>query len=579
MQRPPSATGSNLTPPYGGALPDLLVRDPSLAADVRARALRATNLVLGERALADLELLATGAYAPLRGFLGRDDTRRVLEEMRLSDGTLWPVPVTLPVPAPLDEGTVLALRDVDGELLALLRVEEAFHVDPDHEARALFGPAADEHPLQRELRSRGGHRVRGALEVVRLPGPGRYSRWQRTPGEVRAKLQSLGASRVVAFQTRNPMHRSHEWMARTAQAELDATLLVHPTVGPSLPGDVDPFTRLRAIEALVRARFDSGRTLLAALPLPMWMAGPREAVLHAIVRRNYGASHLVVGRDHAGPGRTRSGTPFFPPTAAQDAVAAHAEEIGVTPVPFGEVVYLADEDRNERVVRVPAGARTKTLSGTEVRDVLARGGRLDTWFARPEVASVLAEAGALTGHGLCVWFTGLPAAGKSTLARALAAGFETAGRRVTLLDGDVVRRLLSKGLGFSREDRDANIARIAYVAAEVVRHGGIALVAAVSPYESARAAARERIGAGRFVLVHVDTPLATCEARDGKGVYAAGRAGIAHGVTGLDDPYERPATADLVLDAASSPPQDLLGKVIERLRARDLPAPLDPAPP
>lgn len=572
-----AAPGRGLIPPYGGRLPNLLVGDPARRDELKSVAASARALVLSERSQCELELLTTGGFAPLEGFLGRADAERVLDEMRLADGTLWPMPVTLPVPESIPTGTVVALRDAERELLAVLTVTECFPLDPEHEASALWGPLAAEHPLHAELVARGRWRVAGRLEVLRRPVPGAFARLRLTPTETRERLAALGAERVVAFQTRNPMHGAHEWITKTAQAEVGGVLLLHPTVGPSMPDDVDAITRVRAIHDLFHASYDAQRTLLATVPLPMWMAGSREALHHAIVRRNHGADHLIVGRDHAGPGRARSGRPFFPPEAAQQLVAAHEDETGVTAVPFGEVVYLADAGRYERAERVPAGTPTRSLSGTEVRAHLSAGRALPAWFTRPETAVVLAASRPPSPEdGVCVWFTGLPASGKSTLARALAARFEEAGRRVTLLDGDVVRTLLSKGLGFSREDRDTNIARIAYVAGEVVRHGGVAIVAAVSPYEAAREAARAHVGAARFVLVHVATPLAVCEARDGKGLYAAGRAGRARGVTGLDDPYEAPAAPDLLVDASASsacPPEAPLERLVARLAERHLPVP------
>jgi sulfate adenylyltransferase len=566
--------GRGLIAPPGGRLVDLEVRDPSRRAELVGAAATARALVLSERSQCELELLATGAFSPLTGFLGRDDAERVLAGMRLANGTLWPMPVTLPAPEPIAVGTTLALRDAEGELLAVLTVTECYSLEPEREARALWGDGAADHPLRAELASRGPWRVAGALEVLRRPVAGPFARLRLTPAQTRERLLALGAERVVAFQTRNPMHAAHEWIVKTARSEIGGVLLIHPTVGPSMPDDVDAVTRVRAIRDLVRARFDASDTVLATVPLPMWMAGPREALHHAIVRRNYGADHLIVGRDHAGPGRRPDGRPFFPPAAARERVAGHAAETGVAAVSFDEVVYLADERRCERRERVPPGARTLALSGAEVRAHLDAGKPLPAWFTSPEVAKALAASRPpAASDGLCVWFTGLPASGKSTLSRALAARFEEQGRRVTLLDGDVVRTLLSKGLGFSRADRDANVARIAYVAAEVARHGGVAIVAAVSPFQAAREQARARVGADRFVLVHVATPLAVCEARDGKGLYAAARSGRVRGVTGLTDPYEPPPAPDLVLDGSKASPDALLETIVASLARRGLPSP------
>ena len=565
----PGAPSRGLLPPWGGVLPDLLVHDDAHRAELLARAARAPALTLDPRGLADFECLATGAYAPLRGFLGRADHAEVLASRRLADGRLWPMPVALPVPVgvALAHGQDVALRGPEQEILGLLTAVEVYDVSPAEVARALWGPRADEHPLRGVLEAQGTRRVGGTLHALRLPRPGPFADLRLPPAEVRRRLLALGAGPVVAFQTRNPLHRAHEWITKAAQRQVGGVLLVHPTVGPALPDGIDDVTRLRAIQALVAAHYDPRRTLLASVPLPMWLAGPREALFHALVRRNFGADHLIVGRDHAGPGRMRDGTSFFPPEAAQEAVAAHAHETGVDVVPFGDVVWLPAEQRFERAERVPAGAATESLSGTETRSLLASGRPLPTWLVRPETAALLAEAeGAWGRRGVCVWLTGLPASGKSTLAQALAAHLEERGRRVTLLDGDPVRALLSKGLGFSREDRDANVARLAFVAAEVVRHHGIAIVAAVSPYEAAREAARAAVGPARFLLVHLATALPVCEARDSKGLYARARRGEARGVTGIDDPYEPPRRPELSLDAGPAGPADLLRPLVARLR-------------
>jgi sulfate adenylyltransferase len=504
-------------PPWEGDVPDLLVREPEQRRALEVRALRAPSVVLGARALADLECLLTGAFTPLTGFLGPEDHATVLDRSRLADGRLWPIPVTLPVGEKPAAGGALALRGPEHELLAVLEHASPFRVDPKATALALWGPHADEHPLIREWEARGRWRVGGRVSGLRLPRPGPFAELRLPPAEVRRRLATLGHRHVVAFQTRNPLHRAHEWITKQAQTAVGGALLIHPTVGPTLPDDLEEALRVRAIQAVVAADYDPARVLLATVPLSMWLAGPREAVFHAIVRRTFGADHLIVGRDHAGPGRRRSGAPFYSPTASQEAVSAHAAETGVACVPFGEVLWLPGEGRFERAESVPPGVATAAISGSEVRARLAAGAALPSWFTRPETAALLAAATAPKGKsGVCVWFTGLPSSGKSTLARALTARLEETGRRVTLLDGDLVRALLSKGLGFSREDRDANVARLAYVAAEIVRHEGIAVVAAVSPYESARSAARQTVGADRFLLVHVTTPLSVCEARDPK---------------------------------------------------------------
>lgn len=563
----PSPTA--LVPPYGGPLVDLRVPGP-VREETLARARHLPPLPLSERALCDLELLATGGFSPLRGFLGRNDYGRVLDEMRLADGTLWPIPVTLPVPpgAPVSLDGEVALTGPKGEILAVLTIRELYPWSRETEARALFGLFDEAHPLVAESASWGPTLAAGELRVLDLPARFDFTRHRLGPAASRARLEALGNPRVVAFQTRNPLHRSHEELLRRAQEQLGATLLLHPSVGMTRPGDVDHVTRVRTYEAVVSRHLDPSRCLLALLPLAMRLAGPREALWHALIRRNHGASHFIVGRDHAGPGPRSDGKPFFGPLEAQELVAAHAAEIGVGMVRFGELVYLPDHDRYEEASRVEPGTRTLVLSGTAVRDMLARGEELPEWFTRPEVASLLAEANPpRSRQGFCVWMTGLSGSGKSTTAEALAARLSERGRSVTILDGDLVRTHLSKGLGFSREDRDTNILRIGFVAAEVVRHGGVAICAAISPYHATRDRCREMVGADRFIEVFQDTPIEVCEARDTKGLYAKARAGLVKGVTGIDDPYEPPAAAEVVLGPGTSAEENV-DRVIAALAGR-----------
>ena len=557
-----------LPSPYGGELVDLRVA-PGLRDETLSRARHLPVLPLSERSLCDLELLATGGFSPLRGFLGREDHARVLDEMRLADGTLWPIPVTLPVPAgakvALDAD--VALTGPKGEILAVLAVRELYPWRREAEAKALLGSFDEAHPLVAEAASWGPVFAAGELTVIDLPARFDFTRHRLEPSAVRARLADLGNPRVVAFQTRNPLHRSHEELLRRAQDALGATLLLHPSVGMTRPGDVDHVTRVRTYEAVVSRHLDPSRCLLALLPLAMRMAGPREALWHALIRRNHGASHFIVGRDHAGPGPRSDGKPFFGPFEAQELVERHAAEIGVEMVRFGELVYLPDHDRYEEAASVPLGTRTLGLSGTAVRDMLARGEELPEWFTRPEVARLLAEANPPRHRqGFCVWLTGLSGSGKSTTAEALAARLAEQGRPVTVLDGDVVRTHLSKGLGFSREDRDTNILRIGYVAAEVVRHGGVAICAAISPYRATRDRCREMVGADRFLEVFQDTPLEVCEGRDTKGLYAKARAGLVKGVTGIDDPYEPPLAPEVSLGTATGPVEnaDLVVAALEK---------------
>lgn len=557
-----------LISPYGGKLVDLIV-PPEQAADLKARAGGLPSIQLSDRATCDLELLATGAFSPLDRFMGHDDHRRTVGEMRLGDGTLFPIPVTLPVDDPSSIGLDgdVALRDSRNELLAVMTVQEAYEWDLDEVAGEVFGTHDVRHPLVSEMHRWGRVNISGPLRVLQTPPHQDFSALRKTPAATRATLVGYGHPNVVAFQTRNPLHRAHEELTKRAAARVDGVLLLHPVVGLTKPGDVDHYTRVRTYEALTRHHYEPDRVLLSLLPLAMRLAGPREALWHAIIRRNYGANHLIVGRDHASPGVDSTGKPFYGPYDAQAIVERFSTETGVRAVTFGEMVYVPDEDRYEEATALPEGARTVSISGTQVReDYLGQGRALPSWFTRPEVAEILAESHPPKHRqGVCVWFTGLSGSGKSTTAEALIGLLMERGRQVTLLDGDVVRTHLSKGLGFSKEDRDTNILRIGFVASEIVRHGGVAICAAVSPYSATRNAVRALVGSGRFIEVFVDTPLDVCEERDSKGMYAKARRGEITGFTGIDDPYEAPENPEITLDTVRSSVLDNARLVLDHL--------------
>jgi len=524
------------------------------------------RITLGPRALDDFELLAQGAFAPLTTFMGREDYASCLERMRLADGALFPLPITLPSETAIEPGTRVALVHPRGDILATLDVEQSYPVDPLAEALALFGSADESHPYTKEISQGPTHRIAGRLGVIRHPPHADFVSLRLSPLEARARLRAMGRKNVVAFQTRNPLHRSHEELVRRAAREHDATILLHPVVGLTKPGDIDHFTRVRTYSVLVEKWFAPRSVLLALLPLAMRMGGPREALLHAIIRRNYGATHFIVGRDHAGPGNDSAGRPFFSPYEAQELVGRFAGEVGITMVPFKEMVYIEGEERFEPEDRVPEGARVRTISGTEVRAHLAEGRALPSWFTHPETAAILQQAHPpRNAQGFCVWFTGLSGAGKSTTADALRALLMEQGRTVTTLDGDEVRLHLSKGLGFSREDRDTNILRIGYVASEIVRHRGVVVCAAISPFREARDRVRRLVGEG-FFEVFMDTDLATCEARDVKGLYAKARAGELKGFTGIDDPYEEPHSPEVRLTHVAASPLENAATIMNALR-------------
>ncbi|HEV8203312.1 MAG TPA: bifunctional sulfate adenylyltransferase/adenylylsulfate kinase [Pyrinomonadaceae bacterium] len=543
-----------LIKPYGEKLVNLLVPEEERE-DLRVKAASLPRIQLSARNVCDLELLATGGFSPLRSFMNRSDYDRVLEEMRLSSDVLFPLPVTLTVnkDAGIKLDTEMALADQHNNVLAVMNVEEIFEWERDREARLAYGTNDLRHPLVAEMNSWGDLCVSGQMRVLQLPRYYDFRTLRLSPIEVRERLATLGRRNVVAFQTRNPLHRAHEELTARAAREIDGALLLHPVVGLTKPGDIDHFTRVRSYQVLAERYYDPNRMMLALLPLAMRMAGPREALWHAIIRRNFGANHLIVGRDHASPGRDSKDRPFYGPYDAQELVAKHSDEVGVKPMPFSELLYIPEEDRYEESTRIPEGKRTASISGTEVREnYLQRGRALPSWFTRPEVASILAEAHPPRHQqGFCLWFTGLSGAGKSTTAEILTTRLLEHGRQVTVLDGDVVRTHLSKGLGFSKEDRDTNIRRIGFVAAEIARHGGGVICAAVSPYRATRNECRAMVGSDRFIEIFVDAPLNVCEERDVKGMYRLAREGKIKNFTGIDDPYDPPHNAEIVIDAVA----------------------------
>ncbi len=551
--------------PCGGTLVNLVVsgegRDEPL---MKAKGL--PSIQLSDRSCCDLELLATGAFSPLERFMGLDDYRRVLHEMRVAGGFVFPIPVTLPVdPGPairLDQE--IALRDAKNELLALMVIEEIYEWDRVEECEKVFGTQDLRHPLVAEMHRWGPLNISGRLQVLRLPRHYDFQDLRLTPAQTRERLGSFGYQNVVAFQTRNPLHRVHEELTKRAAQGVDGALLLHPVVGMTKPGDVDQYTRVRTYKALTERYYEPDRILLAIVPLAMRLAGPREAVWHALIRRNYGANHLIVGPDHASPGVDSRGNPFYGPYDAQELVASFSDELGVKMVPLRELVYLPEEDRYEEISKIPAHVRTATISGTQVREeYLDNGKRLPTWFTRPEVATILSGAyPPRHRQGVCIWFTGLSGSGKSTTAEILTVLLLEYGRQVTVLDGDVMRTHLSKGLGFSKEDRDTNIQRIGFIAAEIVRHGGTVICAAVSPYREARDEVRNMVGTDHFVEVFVDTPLEVCEQRDTKGMYSKARRGEIKDFTGIDDPYEEPIAAEVTLTTTDCPPEENVRKIM-----------------
>jgi sulfate adenylyltransferase len=562
-----------LKDPHGGTLKWLYLDEAGARQEkVRARDLPSWDLNM--RQLCDIELLLNGAFSPLDGFLNEADYRRVLAEMRLTSGVLWPIPITLDVTekfaAKLQVGDWIALRDGEGVLTATMEIASLYRPDFDDEAASVYGTTDPRHPAVSYLKTLANPvYLGGRLRGVEAPVHYDFKHLRDSPKELRDRFQKLGWRRIVAFQTRNPMHRAHQELTFRAAREVEASLLIHPVVGMTKPGDVDHFTRVRCYEHLVKA-YPEQTTALSLLPLAMRMGGPREALWHAIVRKNYGCTHFIVGRDHAGPGSDSSDKPFYGPYDAQALMRQHEQELDIVMVPFKNMVYVEDKAQYFPEDEVAPGTRTLDISGTELRRRLQEGAEIPEWFSFPAVVAELRRTHPPRHkQGFTVFFTGLSGSGKSTVANALMVKLmELGGRPVTLLDGDLVRKHLSSELGFSKEHRDLNIQRIGYVASEITKNGGIAICAPIAPYAATRKIVRDMIEPlGGFLEIHVATPIEVCEGRDRKGLYAKARAGILKGFTGIDDPYEAPEKPEMRLDTSEWTPDTSAHNIIVKLES------------
>jgi sulfate adenylyltransferase len=566
-----TASTSHLIAPHGGELVNLVVQ-PERTAELKAQSREWPSWDLTARQICDLELLLSGGFSPLRGFMTRADYDGVCKNMRLSGGVLWPMPITLDVKEEfaktLKPGSKVALRDPEGVMLAVLHVEDIWQPDRPAEARDVFNTASPVHPGAAYLLNHSNPwYVGGKLEGLQAPAHYDFRSLRLTPAEIRAEFSRLGWRRVVAFQTRNPMHRAHQELTLRAAKNVEANLLLNPSVGMTKPGDVDYFTRVRCYQLLL-PKYPPGTVKLALLPLAMRMGGPREAIWHALIRKNHGCTHFIVGRDHAGPGKDADGKPFYGPYEAQEVFKKHEADIGVTMVPFNMMVYLQDQDRYVPTDEVKPGSRVLDISGTELRQRLNEGRDIPAWFTYPEVVQELRRSfPPRHKQGVTIFFTGLSGSGKSTIANVLLTKFlEIGGRPVTILDGDLVRKHLSSELGFSKEHRDINIRRIGYVASEITKNGGIAICAPIAPYDATRKAVRGMVeSGGGFILVHVSTGIDVCEQRDRKGLYAKARAGIVKEFTGISDPYEEPTDAEVVIDTANLSPEEAAQEIMLHL--------------
>ena len=557
--------------PHGGLLRELYLGEAT-AEKEKVKAMDFKSWDMTDRQLCDIELILNGAFSPLDGFLNRDDYQGVLREMRLQSGLLWPIPINLDVTeqfaGSLSSGERVALRDREGVIIAILKVQDIWKPDKREEAESVYQTQEEAHPGVDYLFNHA-HEVYlgGKLRGIEPPIHYDFRLLRDSPSELRGRFRKLGWRKVVAFQTRNPLHRAHQELSFRAAHQNEANLLIHPVVGLTRQGDVDHFTRVRCYEKIME-HYPDQTTTLSLLNLAMRMAGPREALWHGLIRKNFGCTHFIVGRDHAGPGTDPHGQPFYGPYEAQELFSRHEKEMDISLVPFQQMVYVEDRAQYIPVDETTPEMRIKTLTGTEFRRRLNEGLEIPEWFSYPEIITELRKRyPPRHKQGLTLFFTGLSGSGKSTIANALLVKLlEIGGRQVTLLDGDIVRKNLSSELGFSKEHRNLNIERIGFVASEITKNGGIAVCAPIAPYRATRRKVRQMVESlGGFVLIYVSTPLEVCEKRDRKGLYAKARAGLIKDFTGIDDPYEAPEKAEVEIDTQKLSPELAAHRIIVKL--------------
>jgi sulfate adenylyltransferase len=557
--------------PHGGVLKELYLGE-SIAEEEKINAREYKSWDMTDRQLCDIELILNGAFSPLEGFLNQEDYKGVLTDMRLKSKILWPIPINLDVTEEfadsLTSGEDIALRDREGVIIATLKVEDIWKPDKLEEANLVYGCEIDAHPgVDYLLNHSNDVYIGGKLSGIEPPTHYDFRLLRDSPSELRGRFRKLGWRKVVAFQTRNPMHRAHQEITFRAAHQNEANLLIHPVVGMTRKGDVDHFTRVRCYERILE-KYPEQTTTLSLLNLAMRMAGPREAVWHGLIRKNFGCTHFIVGRDHAGPGKTPDGQPYYGPYEAQELFTKHEKEMDISLVPFQMMVYVEDKAQYMSIDETTPDMKVKNISGTEFRRRLSEGLEMPEWFSYPEIVDELRKMyPPKHKQGITLFFTGLSGSGKSTIANALLVKLlEIGGRQVTLLDGDLVRKNLSSELGFSKEHRNLNIERIGYVASEITKNGGIAVCAPIAPYKITRRKVRQMIETfGGFVLIYVATPIEICEKRDRKGLYAKARAGLIKEFTGIDDPYEEPENAEIIIDTEKLSPDLAAQRILVKL--------------
>jgi sulfate adenylyltransferase len=546
---------------------------------LKKESIKLSNVTLSERQLSDLELILNGGFHPLKSYLNQEDYNSVLENMRLSSGQLWPIPINLDLSNEfiqnnnLKENTDISLRDKEGFIIAILTISEIWKIDKNREAKAVYGTTDEHHPGVYQLFNfTNDYYVSGNIKYSQSPHHYDFQLLRHTPQELKQEFHKMGWKNIVAFQTRNPMHRAHKEIAFRAAIENNANLLIHPVVGPTKPGDVNHFTRVRCYQKIL-TYFPEGTTSLSLLPLAMRMAGPREALWHAIIRKNYGCTHLIIGRDHAGPGNDKKGNPYYGAYDAQELLVKHEKEIGIKMVPFKMMVYVQEKDDYMEISSVPKEYKALNISGTDLREKLTLGHDIPSWFSYPEVVKELRKSyPPRNKQGFTIFFTGLSGSGKSTIANGvLVKLLEIGDRQATLLDGDIVRTHLSSELGFSKAHRDINVKRIGYVASEITKNGGIAICAPIAPFKNPRLENRKLIEQhGEYIQIYISTSLDECAKRDTKGLYAKAMSGELKGFTGVNDPYEVPENPELVIDTENMSPEESVQKVILYLEKEGL---------
>ena len=536
-----------------------------------------SSLTLSLKQQCDLEMILNGAFSPLLTFNNQKDYEEILLNNKLLNGVIWPIPIVLDVPndflKALDKNEHISLRNAEGLLLAILKVREFWSPNKKDEANSIFKTIDENHPgVDYLFNHTNSNYISGELIPIQSNKYFDFTHLRKSPQEVRDLFRSKRWQDVIAFQTRNPMHRAHFELTRLAMEQHNAKLLIHPVIGISKPGDIDHFTRVKCYQHIIK-HYPENSVELSLINLAMRMAGPKEALWHAIIRKNYGCNYIIIGRDHAGPGVDAKGKPYYQPYDAQELISQYQEELEIKMVPFQEMVFAKNKRNYLPLDQIKEEDQIETLSGTQFKELLKQRTEIPNWYSFPEVVHELRRRyPKLHNQGLTVFFTGLSGAGKSTLANALVYKLmEMEDRPITLLDGDIVRQHLSSELGFSKEDRDIHVKRIGYVASEITKHGGVAICAPIAPYSNTRKTVRNMIDeVGSFVEIHVSTPLSVCEERDVKGLYKRARAGKILDFTGVSDPYEEPQNPEITIDTSDISVEESSAIIIDKLRSMKL---------